>query len=421
MRRACFILAAALWAVGGAPAGAQDAPDWFQYSGPMRNGSSPTHNVFSGGAFRLREVWRRPVDHGIAALTIAGGRIFSLASLNGTDYAFALDAGTGKELWRVPLDASVEAQDFGVVSTPASDGKRVFALSGTCKLHALEADTGKIVWRLDFKAQFNPGPMTNGCWTSPLLEGDRLVMQVNGEPGRLIMAFEKSTGAVVWSSPGTIRVVRTSPAVGEIAGMRQLILYHGTADEKGGLYALHPSDGAMLWKTLFPAPVSYSFDPPVPMANDRIALVAWNEARGLQVRKQGEGYTIEEIWSNHDIRAEIQPATQRAVFHDGYLYGFGGEFLACIDAATGKTVWKEKTYPGSLIVVDGHLVALSQAAGLLRVVEATPAGYREKARLEVFKPGAPADTPPSFAGRRIYLRNAEEIVAIEVSREEAKK
>jgi hypothetical protein len=47
-------------------------------------------------------------------------------------------------------------------------------------------------------------------------------------------------------------------------------------------------------------------------------------------------------------------------------------------------------------------------------VEATPAGYREKARLEVLNRGARAETPPSFAGRRIFVRNDEEVVAVDV-------
>lgn len=418
MRRRALLLSAALWA--SVPSTAQE-PGWFQWSGPSRNGSSPARGIFGDGPFQLREVWRQPVDQGIAGLVVVGDRLYSVASAEGTDYAFALEAGTGREIWRAPLDASVGAMEWGIVSTPAADGKRVFALSGTCKLHALEAETGKTVWVLDFKALFNPGPMPNGCWTSPLLEGNRIVVQVNGEPGRLVMAFETSTGEVAWASPGTLRVVRTSPSVADIAGERQLLLYHGTPDEKGGLYGLRPADGAMLWKTLFPGVKSYSFDTPIPLSDDRVALVAWNDVRGVRVRKQGEAYAAEEIWSSRDIRAELQPATQHAVFHDGHVYGFGGEHLACLDAATGRTVWKEKVYPGSLLLVDGHLVALSQAAGLLRVIEATPAGYREKARLQVFAPGAPADTPPSFAGRRIYLRSSDEIVAIEVSREKEKK
>jgi hypothetical protein len=103
-----------------------------------------------------------------------------------------------------------------------------------------------------------------------------------------------------------------------------------------------------------------------------------------------------------------------AVAAGGHVYGFGGEFLVCLDAASGRTVWKEKIYPGSLILVDGRLVVQSQGSGLLRVVAATPAGYRELARAEVFAPGALSQTPPSFAGGRLFLRNSDEIVALEI-------
>jgi hypothetical protein len=65
-------------------------------------------------------------------------------------------------------------------------------------------------------------------------------------------------------------------------------------------------------------------------------------------------------------------------------------------------------------LVGSNLVALSINAGLLRVVEATPAAYRERARLQTFEPGSSAETPPSVVGRRIYLRNDEEVVAVDV-------
>jgi hypothetical protein len=60
----------------------------------------------------------------------------------------------------------------------------------------------------------------------------------------------------------------------------------------------------------------------------------------------------------------------------------------------GTTAWEERTYPGSVVLVDGQLVALSITAGVLRVVEATP--------------------PPSVVGRRIFVRNDEEVAAVDV-------
>ena len=102
------------------------------------------------------------------------------------------------------------------------------------------------------------------------------------------------------------------------------------------------------------------------------------------------------------------------MFLDGHLYGFGGDFLACVDAATGRAVWKERIYPGSVILVGDRLLVLSVSAGLLRVVRATPAGYREEAKLEVLTRGARAESPPSFAGGHVFVRNDEEVVAVKI-------
>jgi hypothetical protein len=69
-----------------------------------------------------------------------------------------------------------------------------------------------------------------------------------------------------------------------------------------------------------------------------------------------------------------------------------------------------------VILVDGHLVVLSSASGEVRVVEATPAAYREKAKLPVLARGARSDAPPSFAAGRIYVRSDEEVAALSVGR-----
>ena len=143
---------------------------------------------------------------------------------------------------------------------------------------------------------------------------------------------------------------------------------------------------------------------------DGVLLLTWNDAHAFAVSAREGTLQAEPAWQTQDLTADVSPP----VFHAGHLYGFGGDFLACLDARTGKPAWKEKLYRGSVILVDGHLVVLSVTSGLLRVVEATPAGYREKARVEVLNRGSRAETPPSFAGRRIFMRNDEEVVAVEV-------
>ena len=147
-----------------------------------------------------------------------------------------------------------------------------------------------------------------------------------------------------------------------------------------------------------------------PNGNGRAAADA-RLPRGHTLRvREAWRWTATPGWRTPDLRAGISPS----VAHAGDLYGFGGDSLVCIDAGSGKTEWKERLYPGSLIVVDGHLVVLSATAGLLRVVEATALGYREKGRLEVLNRGAQAWAPPAYTDRRVFVRNEEEIAAIGV-------
>lgn len=416
-RVGALLLAALAWPAGAAgprePQEPQETPGWTQWSGPARNGAAPATGLFGGGPIRLREVWRRPADEGVSALVVAGGRLFSLAVAGGDEVAFALDAGTGQELWRYHLGRGEPSLRFGVISTPATDGPRLFALSTACKLVALAAATGKLVWQHDLKAEYQAGP-PGSCWTSPLLAAGRLVLQVKS-PAHRVLAFDAASGAVAWSLAGSERSAHSSPSLAEIAGVRQVVMQDIQADGHGGLFGLRLADGALLWALPFADPESYSFDIPLSLPGDRIGLVTWNGFRALAVRRQGEQPAAAQLWESRDVRAEIQPVNLHAVAHGGHVYGFGGEYLVCLDAATGRAVWKEKIYPGSLILVDGRLVVQSQGSGLLRVVAATPAGYRELARAEVFAPGALSQTPPSFAGGRLFLRNSDEIVALEIA------
>ncbi len=102
------------------------------------------------------------------------------------------------------------------------------------------------------------------------------------------------------------------------------------------------------------------------------------------------------------------------VHDDGSLFGFGGQYLLCVDAATGEPRWREKTNAGGLIRVGRHLVVLGEQSGILRVAFAQPTAYRELARATAFNAGAQSSTGPSYANGRLFLRNVEEMVAYEL-------
>jgi outer membrane protein assembly factor BamB len=393
---------------------AAPADDWPSRLGPTLDGRSGAANVFSQRpAIALRKAWSQKFEGGRAGIAVAGGRVVTLAGVEEREFALAWDAATGKELWRVELGATHPDQFLGPASTPVLDGSRAFVLSSSCQLQGLDAASGRSLWTLDLKARFKSTPR-QGCQSSPVMSEGRLILQtasVDPEQPRVV-AIDPATGEVGWQTRLTERAPYTSPLVASLAGVPQILVHHVVPGPPaaGGLAGLDPKTGAVLWNKTPAGSKASSYEAPFVLGGDRIALLTWNDFSVQQMKRDGTAWNMAEVWRSADLSAGVAPP----VLHAGHLYGFGGENLACVDVATGKVVWKQRLYDGSVMLVDGHLVVLSSASGEVRVVEASPAGYREKAKLQVLNRGARAEAPPSFASGRIFVRNDEELVAIAI-------
>jgi outer membrane protein assembly factor BamB len=381
---------------------------WPQWLGPTRDGAV---RGVSWKAPKLALAWKKPLGPGASGIVVADGRAFTMFADEESEYAVALAVADGRELWRAKLDPLV-ANVEGPNSTPLVEGKTLVTLSTACQLRALDAATGSVVWQRDMKKDFGV-TLGRGCQTSPLVEAGQLIVQAGGrENEQRVVAVEPATGKTLWSARGTERTTYTSPVVADIGGVRQLVVHHTIIGPppRSALMGLRLTDQSVLWSRPLE---KFSFETPLVLkdaAGATVVLASWSDASSVKVTSTGGTFQVQPGWQTADLSATASPP----VFRDGHLYGFGGDFLACLDAASGRTVWKERLYAGSVILVGDRLVALSVTAGLVRLVHATPTGYKEDGKLEVFNRGARADTPPSFAAGQVFLRNDEEIVAVRV-------
>ena len=129
--------------------------------------------------------------------------------------------------------------------------------------------------------------------------------------------------------------------------------------------------------------------------------------------RHGVVFAPRQLWANDELTALPVPA----VYLDGHLYGFGGnsgEYFKCVDAATGSPKWNTRIYRGATVIAGRTLVIQSESSGLLRLVAADPAAYREIAKLSVLTPGAATLTPPTVEAGKIFVRNLEEVVAVTI-------
>jgi outer membrane protein assembly factor BamB len=102
------------------------------------------------------------------------------------------------------------------------------------------------------------------------------------------------------------------------------------------------------------------------------------------------------------------------VLVNGYLYGFNNSILTCLEFATGKMMWRDRSVgKGALTYADGNLYLLSED-DVVGMAEATPAGYKEKGRFRIADQGLPSWAHPVVSGGRLYIRNQSTLVVYDV-------
>ncbi len=418
MRAPTWPVAGWLFLVGLFPAVAP-ADDWPQYRGPGRNGVWPAPVSYGEAAVEdgeestltVGERWRRPIGAGYSGIAIAGGRLFTMVSDGEDDSVVALDPVSGEELWRAgagPTRPGGPGQLPGPSSTPAVAHGTVFALTPRGRLLALAADDGTVRWQRELVADLGAVEPRYGIATSPLIDGRRVVVLVGGE-NAYSAAFDIATGELVWSESHGTGTSYASPIKATLGGIEQILVPSGAA-----LYAVDPSDGALLW-SLDLGPQGMVDRMPLVLPDDRLFLPLMSGGVMLAVRRGAEGdgaaWRAEELWRTPRL---AQNTHSPPLYHDGHLYGMNGSLLVCLSADDGTVRWRSRVYDGMLILVDRHLVVMSAGSGKLHLVKASPEGFDEVLQTPLLETGHHTVTPPSYADRTIFVRNVRDLVALDL-------
>ncbi|HEY4490394.1 MAG TPA: PQQ-binding-like beta-propeller repeat protein, partial [Acidobacteriota bacterium] len=217
--------------------------EWPQYRGLNRDGiSAETGIVKAWPAEGPKILWKAPVGDGYSGMAVVNSRLYTMDAKDGNEYTVCVDATTGKEIWRTRLDAVfTNDQGNGPRATPTVDGDALYSFGAQGMLAALATKDGKKIWEQDLKKTVAAKIPIWGVSSSPLIEGDLLILPVGGE-ANAVVAFNKKTGAIVWKTesdePGY-----SSPIAADINGVRQIVIFSGTM-----LLSVSPADGKVFWK-----------------------------------------------------------------------------------------------------------------------------------------------------------------------------
>lgn len=283
-----------------------------------------------------------------------------------------LKRDTGKIDWTATIDNSTpETPAKGYLtehgyasSTPCSDGESIYVFFGKSGVYAYDL-AGKERWRTSV------GDRTNfkgwGSAASPIVHDDFVIVNAASE-SRAIIALERKTGKEAWraEAQSTELSFNTPVLVSLPDGRIDLAL-----SVPGEVWGLNPATGKLRWHATIRATGNVS--PSVAAADGAVFATGGYDTSGTTaVRAGGSGdvSASNTVWSKPESSYVPSP-----LVHDGRVHWVDDAGrAACLDAATGKVLYREslplrsrsggKAVYASLVRAGDRLIAVTRSSGV---------------------------------------------------------
>ena len=395
----------------GLGAAAVHAADWPQWQGPDRARTSKETGLLkdwpTGGP---PVVWTaNNLGTGYGSMAVAGDRVFLQGARGNNSVVIALNRADGKELWAKPV-GPVETRMMtnmgaGPRGTPTVDGDRLYVLTENGDLACLKTD-GSPVWQLNILKAFGGSQLRWLISESPLVDGPHLVVTPGGR-GAGMVKLDKMTGKTVWVAKELSDTAAYSSIVAaDVQGVRTYMTFTETAG-----VGVRASDGKLMFR--YPKAANSVANIATPVYADNKVFFASGYGTGgglLNLTVQNGEVAASEAYFTRDMKNHHGGM----VLVDGYLYGYNDQILTCLEFATGKMMWRDRSAgKGSVTYADGHLYIQSEN-NAVALAEATSAGYSEKGRFEIPDKGQPSWAHPVISDGRLYVRNQDTLLVYDI-------
>jgi len=391
------------------------ASDWPQFLGPTRNG------IYAGAAFAENwpkagppVIWQKKTGQGFSGPVVASGKLILFHRLGDKETVECLDARNGNSLWTFDYPTSYRDDfgfDEGPRATPAVSDGRVYTYGAEGVLHCLDLSTGKKIWAGNCKTEFNAEKGFFGIACSPLVEGNRVLLNVGGNPGAGVVAFNTQDGKVLWKVTDD-EASYSSPTAASINDRRLICTL-----TRGRLLGLAPDSGKLLFQFPFRPPMHASVTAAMPLIIGDLVFLSASYGTGAALLKIDDS-SAQKLWAS-DQSLSAHYAT--AVHHAGFLYGIHGRVdpgfepsasLRCIELKTGKVKWEQTPFGAATIVLAGDdLLILNERGELIRA-PASPAGFKPTARAQILPTQVRAH--PALADGLFYARSKDKLVCLDL-------
>jgi outer membrane protein assembly factor BamB len=356
------------------------ADAWPQMRGPSAQGVAQAASLPLTWSETQHVAWKTQIPgEGWSSPVVGTDAVYLTSALEDgrSLHAYRIDLASGAVTWDVEVFTNAvvpekHARNTHASPTPVVRGDRLYVHFGSMGTACLAIADGRTLWsNRDLKVDHEVG-----AGGSLVLHGDALLLTCDGIDVQYGVALDARTGTVLWrrerSATERLAKVKASlrksfgtPLVLSIDGRDQLITI---ASER--LYAHDPRTGEELWYIDF---TGFS-NAAMPVSDGKMLIFntafASSQLWGVRLGGASGDVTTSHVAWKTKFSSLSQPSP---ILFDGRVYAVNDSgILLCLDAATGKEIYKERLgsdFAASPILADGRLYFFD-ARGKATVVQA---------------------------------------------------
>jgi len=386
--------------------GALYSQDAVQFRGKDARGVYPAEGLLSGWPEEGPQLlWEHEgLGNGYGSPAVTRDRIFVNGEIDSVSFLFAMTL-QGEVIWKKSIGTEWVSSFPGARSTPTVAGDMVYVAAGMGDVVCFDADSGDEIWRVNLMEQYG-GVLTRFGYAESLVIYDGMLFCMPGGPEHNVIALNRLTGALIWSSEGVGEMPAFCTPL--ILELEERTLYISFSERH--LLGIDARSGELLWSHEQQGKGDVHVNTPWYDA-PYLYYIAGNGNGTVKLKLEAEGTQIRDVWST--MRLDNLMGGFAKVGDHLYASGERRRFWYSLDTRSGEIVDSIRFDKGVTIMAE-DLLYLYNTRGQVGLFAIEEGRFESRGELKVTAGTGEHFSHPVISNGILYLRRGDALMAFDL-------